>query len=93
VEDAAVLVDALGGVGNVTEVEPCSPRIRIEVRDPFLVDEPGLRRPGVLAVVRSGDVVQLVVGRGADEAAAALARSLSAVRGAGGSAPMDAATS
>jgi phosphotransferase system IIB component len=47
----------------------------------------------VLAVVRSGDVVQLVVGRGADEAAAALARSLSAARGAGGSAPMDAATS
>ena len=37
-------------------------RIRIEVQSPELVDEERLRVPEVLALVRSGNIVQLVTG-------------------------------
>lgn len=37
-------------------------RIRIEVESPELVDEERLRVPEVLALVRSGNIVQLVTG-------------------------------
>ena len=37
-------------------------RIRIEVESPELVDEESLRVPEVLALVRSGNIVQLVTG-------------------------------
>lgn len=66
VDDAVALVGGLGGPGNIVEVEPCVLRIRVEVRDPGLVDEDRLRIPGVLAVVRSGHVVQIVAGTASD---------------------------
>jgi len=75
VDRARSIAAALGGAGNVVDVEPCSPRIRVQVRDPAGVDELGLRLPEVLAVVRSDDIVQIVIGPGADD----LARELSEV--------------
>ena len=38
----------------------------MEVADPALVDEPALRAAGVIAVVRSGVAIQVVVGPEAD---------------------------
>lgn len=65
--DAALaLIDALGGPSNIVDVEPCSLRIRVEVRSQHEVDEAGLRIPGVLAVVRSGPVVQIIAGIDSD---------------------------
>lgn len=63
------LLAALGGSGNVTELEPCITRLRVEVKDPQLVDEEGLRNYGAFGVVRSGRVVQVVVGPEADNIA------------------------
>ena len=54
------LIDALGGHLNIVEVEPCTMRIRIQVKSQRDVDEAALRVDGVLAVVRSGNVVQIV---------------------------------
>ena len=50
------------GASNIRDIEPCMLRIRIEVESPELVDEEGLRVPEVLALVRSGNIVQLVTG-------------------------------
>ena len=61
------LIDALGGHLNIVEVEPCTMRIRIQVKSQRDVDE-----DGVLAVVRSGDVVQIVCGAQSDDVAAAM---------------------
>lgn len=74
-----VLIDALGGHRNIVEVEPCTMRIRVQVASQRLVDEAALRVDGVLAVVRSGDVVQIVCGTVSDEVASAMIARLAAV--------------
>ncbi|MFV0426417.1 MAG: glucose PTS transporter subunit EIIB [Beutenbergiaceae bacterium] len=71
------ILAALGGAANVTELEPCITRLRVEVRDLAYVDDEGLRNTGAFGVVRSGRVVQVVVGPEADE----LAESLDRLRG------------
>lgn len=66
------ILAALGGDGNVVDLEPCITRLRVEVSDPALVDEESLRTNGAFGVVRSGRVVQVVVGPEADDLAAAM---------------------
>ena len=73
------LIDALGGHLNIVEVEPCTMRIRIQVKSQRAVDEAALRVDGVLAVVRSGDVVQIVCGAQSDDVAAAMIEKLRGV--------------
>lgn len=60
----------LGGSANILEVEPCITRLRVEVADPALVDDAALKSHGAFGVVRSGRVVQVVVGPEADDLAA-----------------------
>ena len=72
------LIDALGGHLNIVEVEPCTMRIRIQVKSQRAVDEAALRVDGVLAVVRSGDVVQ-VCGEPSDDIAGAMISTLDSV--------------
>lgn len=69
---AQQILEALGGQANVVDCEPCITRLRIEVTDPELVDEPGLKATGAFGVVRSGRVVQVIVGPEADSLAAEL---------------------
>lgn len=66
-----ILAD-LGGTANVVELEPCITRLRVEVADPQLVDAAALRNHGAFGVVRSGKVIQVVVGPEADELAEAI---------------------
>ncbi|MDO8107239.1 glucose PTS transporter subunit EIIB [Isoptericola sp. b441] len=63
---AEEILAALGGSGNVVDLEPCITRLRVELTDPGLVDEDALRTSGAFGVVRSGSVVQVVVGPEAD---------------------------
>jgi N-acetylglucosamine PTS system EIIB component len=60
------ILSALGGAGNIVEIEACITRLRTEVEDPALVDDAALKAAGVHGVVRSGSVVQVVVGPEAD---------------------------
>lgn len=76
---ATALIDALGGHLNIVEVEPCTMRIRVQVKTQRAVDEAALRVDGVLAVVRSGDVVQIVCGATSDDIAQAMIASLESV--------------
>lgn len=70
VMDAArALVEALGGGDNIVGIEPCSLRIRVEVVSQLPVREDDLRIPCVLAVLRSGPVVQIIAGADSDEIA------------------------
>lgn len=62
----------LGGPANILEIEPCITRLRVEVNDPALVDDAALKDHGAFGVVRSGRVVQVVVGPEADDLAAAI---------------------
>jgi PTS system N-acetylglucosamine-specific IIB component len=63
------ILAGLGGAANIIEVEGCITRLRTEVKDPSLVDDAALKRTGAHGVVRSGTVVQVVVGPEADSLA------------------------
>ena len=63
---AEQILAALGGDANVLDLEPCITRLRVEVENPDLVDEAGLKAPAAFGIVRSGKVVQVVVGPEAD---------------------------
>ena len=58
---AKALIDALGGHLNIVEIEPCTMRIRVQVKTQRAVDEAALRVDGVLAVVRSDDVASAMI--------------------------------
>ena len=66
---AEQILAALGGDANVLDLEPCITRLRVEVENPDLVDEAGLKATGAFGIVRSGKVVQVVVGPEADNLA------------------------
>jgi N-acetylglucosamine PTS system EIIB component len=63
---ASSILAALGGVRNIIDIEPCTTRLRSEVRDPRLVDPVALRAAGGHGVMISGRVVQVVVGPAVD---------------------------
>ena len=65
-DKAEAIVAALGGADNIVEIEPCATRLRTEVSDAGKVDEAALKRAGAHGVMRSGIVVQVVVGPEAD---------------------------
>ena len=64
------ILTALGGPENVVELEPCITRLRVVVTDPAVLDEAALRASGALGLVRSGRIIQVVVGPEADALAA-----------------------
>lgn len=70
---AEKIVAGLGGRENISDLEPCITRLRVEVVDQEKVDEDALRAAGAFGVVRSGRVVQVVVGPTADDLASEIA--------------------
>ena len=65
-QQASSILAALGGVANIIDIEPCTTRLRSEVRDARLVDVTALRAAGGHGVMISGRVVQVVVGPSVD---------------------------
>jgi N-acetylglucosamine PTS system EIIB component len=63
---AEEIVAGLGGADNIVEIEPCATRLRTEVSDAALVNEAALKAAGAYGVMRSGTVVQVIVGPEAD---------------------------
>lgn len=59
---ASRILAALGGVDNIVDIEPCTTRLRSEVRDTARVDVAALRAAGAHGVMVAGRVVQVVVG-------------------------------
>jgi PTS system N-acetylglucosamine-specific IIB component len=60
------ILAGLGGKENVIEVEGCITRLRCELEDMSLLDEPALKAAGAMGVVRMGSGVQVIVGPEAD---------------------------
>lgn len=62
-EMAERVLEGLGGAGNVTQLNHCATRLRVNVADPEKVDTKGLKKvPGVLGVELAGDYCQVIVG-------------------------------
>jgi PTS system N-acetylglucosamine-specific IIB component len=60
------IVAGLGGAENIIEIEPCITRLRTEVTNGGLVNEDALKAAGAHAVLRAGNIVQVIVGPEAD---------------------------
>jgi PTS system N-acetylglucosamine-specific IIC component len=60
---AAVILEGLGGKGNITGLDNCITRLRVEVKDYTAVNEKKIKSAGVAGVIRpSKTSVQVVVG-------------------------------
>ncbi len=60
---ASRFITALGGDKNITEVENCATRLRLEIADVSKVDEPALKRAGAAGTVKpGGHSVQVIYG-------------------------------
>jgi PTS system N-acetylglucosamine-specific IIB component len=63
------ILRALGGAQNVEDIEGCITRLRTEVADSSVIDEPALKAAGAHGVMVSGGIVQVVVGPEAENLA------------------------
>lgn len=70
---APAVLAALGGAGNVVELEPCITRLRVRVNDPDIVDVGALEALGAHGVRRTGNEMQIVLGPSAEDVSDALA--------------------
>jgi PTS system N-acetylglucosamine-specific IIC component len=63
-------IRALGGAANLTRIDACTTRLRLNVADQTLINDSELKRLGARGVVRpSADTLQVVVGPVADQLA------------------------
>ena len=75
-DEATAFIAALGGTGNLLDIDACATRLRLRVRDQALLDEAALKALGATAVMRpSADTVQIIVGLRADQIASAMRKS------------------
>lgn len=60
---AQVILEGLGGAENVTSIDNCITRLRLEVKDSTKVDEAKIKSSGAAGVIRPGKTsVQVIIG-------------------------------
>ena len=60
---AEIILEGLGGKENVTSIDHCITRLRLEVKDRLLVDEKKIKSSGAAGVIRPGKTsVQVIIG-------------------------------
>lgn len=57
------VLEGVGGAANVTSIDNCITRLRLEIKDPTLVDEKKIKAAGAAGVIRPGkNNVQVIIG-------------------------------
>jgi len=60
---AEIILEGVGGKENVTSIDHCITRLRLEVKDRLLVDEKKIKSSGAAGVIRPGKTsVQVIIG-------------------------------
>ncbi len=59
---SALILDGLGGKGNISDLDCCATRLRVTVKDESLVKEELLKQSGASGVIKKGNGVQVVYG-------------------------------
>ena len=59
---AEILLEALGGKENILTLDHCITRLRLEIKDPERLDEPGLQAHSAGVIRPSSKTVQVVIG-------------------------------
>jgi PTS system D-glucosamine-specific IIC component len=61
-DNTELIVEGLGGAGNIVSLDACATRLRITVNDGEKVSDGILKKSGALAVIKKGNGVQVVYG-------------------------------
>lgn len=62
-DQAILIVDALGGISNISDITNCATRLRVTVYDEKLVkDDKVFKNAGAHGVYRKGDAIQVIIG-------------------------------
>ncbi len=62
-EVAAIILEGLGGKKNITNIDNCITRLRVEIKDYTAVDEKKIKSAGIAGVIRpSKTSIQVIVG-------------------------------
>lgn len=61
-ETSELIIKALGGYGNIEDIDCCATRLRITVKDGALVSEEILKQTGAAGVIIKGNGVQVIYG-------------------------------
>lgn len=62
-DQAILIVDALGGVSNISDITNCATRLRVTVYDEKLVkDDKVFKNAGAHGVYRKGEAIQVIIG-------------------------------
>ena len=62
-QKAAGFLEAMGGPDNIADINNCTTRLRISVKDPDkLADDATFKSHGAHGVVRNGQAIQVIVG-------------------------------
>lgn len=56
------IIQGLGGIANINDIDCCATRLRITVNDPTVIDKPLLSSTGAAAVITKGTAVQIIYG-------------------------------
>lgn len=60
---AEIILKGLGGSQNITSIDNCVTRLRLEIKDQSLVDEKVIKSAGVAGIIRPGKTsIQVIVG-------------------------------
>ena len=60
---AAIILEGLGGKDNVTSIENCITRLRLEIKDYTAIDEKKIKSAGIAGIIRpSKNAIQIIVG-------------------------------
>jgi PTS system N-acetylglucosamine-specific IIC component len=90
---ATGFITALGGAANLTAVEACTTRLRLQIADSACVDEAALKALGARGLVRpSAKDLQVVLGPHADDVAREIRAAIASAPAAPAAEPPDAET-
>ena len=56
------IVEALGGIPNILDVDTCTTRLRATLKNPTLVDEEALKETGAAGIYMRGEGIQITYG-------------------------------
>ncbi len=61
-DKSAMIVEGLGGVENLANLDCCATRLRVTVKDSSLVNDSMLKQSGASGIIKSGSGVQVIYG-------------------------------
>jgi len=60
--NSKAIIEGLGGKANIVDVQNCYTRLRVEVKDPELVDEAKINEANPMGIVNKGQSIQIIIG-------------------------------